>query len=334
LQERYSSPLLRFLLGTACLVIIMWGIRYASHLISVLLLSLLLAYGFVPLPRWLMRRFHLREGATIAVTIALLGSLGVFSAFLMYERVQRMRNMLPVYHDHFIALYANFVAFLNAHSIDFASLPASKLSTREGFTEAVRLYYPAAGNVLGDGLTITLLALIFMVEMIGRPNSKKGSLGVALDEYGGDIQRYIAISVKTGLITAAANLVLFLALGVDFPILWSALYFFLHFIPSIGFLFAIVPPAFLTLLMSGWQRALLLIGGMVVVQLLSDYLLTPLLMKKEIHISFLHITLSLLIWSFLLGPAGAILAIPLSLAVRRFAQHLLERGGGTAEAPG
>lgn len=330
MPERYSWPLLRFLLGTACIVIIMWGIRYASHLISILLLSVLLAYGFAPLPRWLMRRFHLGKGATIAVTIVLLGSLGIFSAFVVYERVQRMKNMLPVYHDHFVALYGSSVAFLNAHGIDFTTLPASKLSTREGFAEAARPYFPQAGNLLGDGLTITLLALILVVDLIGAPGSKKGHLTELLDTYGGDIQRYIAISVKTGLLTAAANLVLFLIVGVDFPVLWCFVYFCLHFIPNIGFLFAIAPPAFMTLLMSGWQKSLVVVGGMVLTQVLSDYLLTPVLMKKEVHISFLEITISLLVWSFLLGPAGAILAIPLSLAVRRFVQQLLERGAATA----
>lgn len=326
MAERFSPALLRYLQGVGWLVVIMWGIRSASHLLSVLLLAVLLAYGFVPLPWWLMRRFRLGKTATLVVTAGLLGSLGLFCAFLVYVRVLRIRGMLPVYHERFMLLYQSLVTFLNARGIEFASLPASKWSSAAGFVEAIEPYFPAAGNLLLDGLTIALLALIFVLEMVVQPGEKKGYLSEILDYYGGDVQRYIAISVKTGLITTLANLVIFLALGVDFPGLWCVLYFFLHFIPNVGFVFALVPPAFLALLMSGWQKALLVVIGLVLTQTLSDYVLTPLLMKREVHISFLEITVSLLLWGFLLGPAGTILAIPLSIAVRKIVGQLSAEG--------
>jgi len=332
LTERLSPPLLRYLQGAGWLVVILWGVKRGSHPLSVLLLAVLLAYGFVPLPWWLMQRFRLGKTATMAVTAALLGSLSLFCVFFAYERVLQMEKKLPIYHEHFLLLYQNLVAFLNARGIDYASLPASKWTSTAAMLEATRPYFPEAANFLVDGLTISLLGLILILEMVVRPGEKKSYLGELLDYYGGDVQRYIAVCVKTGLITALANLVLFLVLDVDFPGLWCILYFFLHFIPNVGFIFALVPPAFMALLMSGWQRALLVAGGMFLTQMLADYLLTPLLMKKEVHISFLEITVSLIVWGFLLGPAGAILAIPLHLVVRRFIQGLSTEGA-PASAP-
>jgi len=35
-------------------------------------------------------------------------------------------------------------------------------------------------------------------------------------------------------------------------------------------------------------------------------------------ISFLEIMVSLMVWGFLLGPAGAILAVPLTLSLKKF----------------
>src|SRR5207248_1178927 len=96
------------------------------------------------------------------------------------------------------------------------------------------------------------------------------------------------------------------------------LYFFLHFIPNIGFLISIVPPSLMALLMLGWKRALLVVGGLILTEMLGDYVVSPMLMLKGLHISFLEIMLSLMIWGFLLGPAGAVLAIPLTLALRKF----------------
>ncbi|MFZ0085044.1 MAG: hypothetical protein WAK78_07120, partial [Candidatus Acidiferrales bacterium] len=45
---------------------------------------------------------------------------------------------------------------------------------------------------------------------------------------------------------------------------------------------------------------------------------TPIFMKHAVGVSFLEITLSLVGWAFLLGLTGAILAVPLTLALRKF----------------
>jgi AI-2 transport protein TqsA len=81
---------------------------------------------------------------------------------------------------------------------------------------------------------------------------------------------------------------------------------------------ALVPPTFVTLLMYGWKRAFLVAGGLILTNLIVDNVVTPIFMKHAVDISFLDITLSLVVWAFLLGLAGAILAIPLTLALRKF----------------
>ena len=149
------------------------------------------------------------------------------------------------------------------------------------------------------------------------------------------MQRFIKISAQTGGINALANLVLLTALGVDFAVIWCFLYFFLHFIPNIGFLLSIIPPSLVALLMLGWKRALLVAGGLILTEMLGDYVVKPILLKKGLNISFLEIMLSLVIWGFLLGAAGAILAIPLTIALRKFIERPFTEGeGALAQTPG
>ena len=45
-------------------------------------------------------------------------------------------------------------------------------------------------------------------------------------------------------------------------------------------------------------------------------------MATGLNISFLAILLSLLFWGWVLGPAGAILSVPLTLAIRRLMQQV------------
>ncbi len=189
-----------------------------------------------------------------------------------------------------------------------------------------RLILPSMISILSDRFLISLLALIFLVEMVDPEDAKTGPLARNLVYYGGDVQRFIAISAQTGAINALANLVLLMALGVDFAFVWCFLYFFLHFIPNLGFLISIVPPSLMALLMLGWKRALLVVGGLILTEMLGDYVVKPMLMIKGLHVSLLEIMISLMVWGFLLGPAGAILAIPLTLALRRFIEKSSTEG--------
>jgi hypothetical protein len=147
-----------------------------------------------------------------------------------------------------------------------------------------------------------------------------GPLAERLAYYGSGVKHYIAISAKTGIITALAKL--------DRPrrrwsrfsraLVRAVLFYPLH--PQSRFL--ICPgssdssgsdyagleagPR------SGWQPCRNSNAG--------DYGLTPVLMKREVHISFLEIMISLMAWGFLPGLAGAILAIPLTLTLKKLVE--------------
>jgi AI-2 transport protein TqsA len=322
MSSRYSPSMFRVLQGVAYAVIVMWGIRAASHLLVLIAIALLLAYAFVPLPQWLMHHFRLRKTAAMALTVALLGTLNVVTVVLLHDSVVRLRDRLPLYHAHFMGLFEKSALFASAHGINFSSLSTIKVSAPDHILEFTRVALPAAGSILGDGLLVSLLTWILLMGMVEEPGIAMGPLAERLAYYGGGVKHYIAISAKTGIITALINLIVLVAVGVDFPVLWCVLYFFLHFIPNVGFIFALVPPTLVALIMLGWKQALVVGGSLVVTQMLTDYGLTPVFMKKEVHISFLEIMISLMVWGFLLGPAGAILAIPLTLTLKKFIEQL------------
>jgi len=322
MSDRWSQPMLRLMQGVACVVIIMWGIRTTAHLLVLLLTPLLLAYAFVALPQFLMHRFRFGKAIALLLTVTLLGTLNVVTVILLYDSVIRMNERLPLYHERFMSLFEKIVVFASAHGMNFANVAATNASLSSHILDFARIALPEAGGFVGDGLLISIVAWIFIIEMVDDAGGKRGPLAEKLAYYGGGVQRYIAISAETGLITAVANLIVLIVVGVDFPVLWCVLYFFLHFIPNVGFVLALVPPALLALLMLGWKQALIVAGALVVTQMLTDYGLTPILMRKGVEISFLETIVSLMVWGSLLGPAGTILAIPLTLSLKKFIEQL------------
>jgi len=183
-------------------------------------------------------------------------------------------------------------------------------------TQFIADILPTALEFFSDRLLIWFLTLLFLVTLLD-PERGNSPIAKRLANFGKDVQHYIATTAETGAISAVVNLLLLTVLRVDFAVVWCLLYFFLHFIPSIGFIIALVPPTLLALLMLGWKRALLVLAGMVLTETLGENVLKPILLKKMLDVSLLEVTLSLLGWGYLLGAAGAILSVPLTLALRR-----------------
>jgi AI-2 transport protein TqsA len=322
LAEQSTSPSIRFLQGAAYCVVILVGLRLASPVLAPLLLALLLAYSVLPLPRWLMARFGLGTGQAMVATVALLGALQLVLVVLLELTALRMQARLPAYEEHARTLWQQGVAYLGAQGVDTASLSPAGVLDPDRLLELGRKAAPEVGSILSNGLLISLVGWLFLIEMVSEAGVPKGPLAERLFYYGGDVQRYIALTARTGAINTAANFVWLVLMGVDFPVLWCVLYFFLNFIPTLGFIMAIVPPTLLALLMLGWQKALVVACGLAATNLVVDNVITPRLMKNAVDVSFLTITVSLVFWGFLLGPAGAIVAIPLTLSLRKFIERL------------
>jgi len=312
---------MRFLVGAACIVIISWGISAASNVISLVLFGFLLAYSALPFVKWLMHRFQLRKAVALTFVVGLMGTLAVVLVFLLYENVASAKEKLPIYEEHARDLYQHVAGFLIAHGIDITGFSATKLSSSNEIVGLADQMLSELGSFFSNGMVVVVLGGI-LLSMIAEDKQRVGARSIFI-QVQGDVAHYIGAAAATGVLTAIANLVLLAALGVDFPLVWCVLYFFLNFIPNIGFVLSLVPPGFLALLMLGWKKALLVVAGLLLTQLISKYAIGPMFLRKEgVSVSSMEKTLSLLWWGFLLGPAGGILAIPLTLAMKRFIPNL------------
>jgi predicted PurR-regulated permease PerM len=133
-----------------------------------------------------------------------------------------------------------------------------------------------------------------------------------------DVRPYLRITAVSGLVFSVIITAVLAALEVQYPVVWGTLSFFLGFLPQIGIILSWLPPAVLAMVSHGWSRAVMVIVLYTVINFVIDNILKPRYMAQGLNISFLAIMLSLLFWGWVLGPAGAILSVPLTLAARRF----------------
>jgi len=319
MKEYLPSTPLPYVQVAASVVVVAWGVAAASHLISILLLSLLFAYCILPLPLWLQHRFHLGKGASTGSAVAILALGYVLLSAYLVKAGYHLTAKLPVYQERLAGVYDRVIPFLVSHGISTSSLSMATLFSLDRIIEYARVVLPMALGSLTDVVLIGLLSVLFVLQLAEEP-ARQSRLIAGLIYYGHEVQTYIAISAKSGALTALVNLLLLVAVGVDFPLLWCVLYFLLQFIPNVGAIIAVVPPALVALLMLGWQHALIVAVGMVLTNLLAASVLNPILLKDSASITFLEIMLSLIVWGSLLGFWGSILAIPLTLVLKKFVE--------------
>ena len=329
--ERLSPPM-RFLHAAACVVIILWAIKAASEIIWPVLIALLIAYCILPLPTWLLQRFKLGKSLVLLLTAAFMIGLHVVMFLMLAVTISRIRERLPLYEAHFKSAEAQFASFLTSLGLDAASIIPAELFTSDQILKLAHVVLPEALSLFSNRALIVLLTIVFVIELVAEVGVKRSGPGERLAFFSGDIRQYIGIQARMGGLNALANLGLLLALGVDFPLLWCVLYFFLNFVPTLGFIIALIPPTFLAFLMFGWERALMVAVGLILTNTVIDNFVTPRFMKKGMDISFLEVTLSLLFWGFLLGIAGGILAVPLTLVLKKLIGGL-SKEGDFSEAP-
>jgi AI-2 transport protein TqsA len=314
------TPMLRMLLGGASLIIIIWGVKAIAPLLDIFLLALLLAMSFSPLMTWLRRRMSATLAVLVTVLIAVLGGLAVIA--LLGTSIAQLVDRLPTYQVGLTTVRDQLLGFLAKRGFD-----ADRLRELPMFDPAHLVSYAGAflsglAGALGSAFIVILIMVLFLAQMASR---EQGGGQSHFDQATRDVVKFVGMTGITGLLSGVAITIALLLMGVDFAVTWGVLYFFFNFVPAVGNLLALAPAATVAFLEHGWERAVLVVVIFVVGNFIGDNVLKPMFMKQGFDISLLAIVASLLFWNWVLGPAGMILAVPLTLTLKRVA------GGYTEE---
>jgi predicted PurR-regulated permease PerM len=185
------------------------------------------------------------------------------------------------------------------------------------------------GNILAEVISAVaatgfmLFVLAFMLfETLGISKKLRGSeisdnqFIKRFTRFGADIRQYVLVLTWINFLVGVGDAIFLYILDVDFPILWGLLAWFMGYIPSVGFWLALIPPFLLAYAEFGIGTALLVLLGYVLINGTVQNVIQPKLMGDRLNMSPLVIVASLFIWTWVLGPLGALIAVPMSMAVQ------------------
>lgn len=101
-------------------------------------------------------------------------------------------------------------------------------------------------------------------------------------------------------------------MGVPFVPLWMLLTFLVDFVPNVGPTLAGIVISLAALLTLGWERSLVTALGLLVIQQFFGNFVDPVLKGRRMAISPLVVLLSVVFWAWVWGPAGAVIAVPMT----------------------
>ncbi|BDZ54964.1 hypothetical protein GCM10025870_20370 [Agromyces marinus] len=130
------------------------------------------------------------------------------------------------------------------------------------------------------------------------------------------IRRYYVVNASFGAVVAIVDGFALWALGIPVPAVWAILAFVTNFIPNIGFVLGLVPPAVLAFVVGGVPLLLAVIAVYSVVNVVLQVLVQPKFVSDAVDLSLTLSFVSVVFWTFVIGPLGAILSIPLTLVAR------------------
>jgi AI-2 transport protein TqsA len=275
-----------------------------------------------PIRRWMQGRGISRGIATGTTIAAVFGLLSAFAAVLIASLAQ-FSALLPQYAPQVEELGATIAGRLE--SVGFG--PEQAQEVVNGFTPGRILGFLAGllGNVasLVTALVVILTMLILMAldgsrvpAILTHLNFHRPALVSAFNGFAVGVRRYMVATTVLGIAQGIFNWLVLLILQVPGALLWGLLSFICSFIPNIGYFIAIVPPLFFGFLTGGWTTVVAIIviyGG---INSVIQSIVQPKYVGNAVSLSETLTFLSVLFWAVILGPMGAILAVPLTLFVR------------------
>ncbi|MDV2482208.1 AI-2E family transporter [Methanoculleus sp. Wushi-C6] len=318
-----DTPALSRSLGTVLLltaaIFLVIGIRSIAYIVTIIVVSLILAMLAYPATKALRSR-GLPEGAAVGA-VAIVACLAVMLlCYLVFFSFESLVQDIPLYQQELSARLAEVLAVLDRFGIDTGSFSPSSIDLQR-----------FAGILSSSALSLVdlLLYLFFIavttIFMLLEAPRVPGRIQKLAGGGSGKIEGFSRMSrflIDFVIVRTEANLVhgflfgTFLwVMGVHAAVLWGVLTFLLSYIPYIGLVVAALPAIFFAWLQFGIWGAIVVLAAVAVLNALVENPIFAHFASRRFDIPALVVILSVIFWGWALGVAGMIFAVPLTLII-------------------
>lgn len=320
------------------LIVLVAGLYGFWQLRNVLLLALTATLLIIVLNRavrFLQRWLPARKIAILLLLglgLMALGILGVIIVPPFLSQLQELVDLTPQIIDSLQRWLVDLENFLPGSLQGSQNLESwldrlRSLDLEVAFGRFFRLF----SNTLSVTLNLFLLTTITLLVLLDPqpyrrlfvktfPASVRQQVDRVLNDCEEAIVGWFAGIIFNVLIIASLSAIGLWILGIPLAFANGVLAGLLAFIPNLGPVISVVPPAAIALLEAPW-KALAVIALYILIQQIESNLLTPMVMQRQVSLLPAVTLLSQVVFAILFGFWGLLLALPLTLILRQWLQE-------------
>ncbi|MCD6090782.1 MAG: AI-2E family transporter [Bacteroidales bacterium] len=313
-----SLASLKFWIISASLVILIAGLKSASNIVTLFLLAILLtAISLAPFD-WLKKK-GASDGIALIIILFILWVVTSGLVVLLGSSLTNFLATIPTYQIRLEGLWESLQELLVKYGLMEENIDAlQQINPGKALTLAGNVF-SGFSSLLSNSLLIILIFVFMLLEVSSFKHKlaiiSPDSLG-SLDKVVFSLKKYFGIKTLTSLATGILVSIGLLIIGVDFPILWGALAFLLNFIPNIGSFIAAIPAILLAFLQLPFGYGIATTILYFAINFGIGSIAEPKLMGKSLGLSSFVVFISLIIWGWILGTVGMLIATPLTITLK------------------
>lgn len=321
-QEVRIPRIANLFLVTAGAVITIFGMRQLDWLLGPFLLALMIVILVHPIYRMLLSRGVPAIGALIGLLLATYGLLLGLISIIVISAAQ-LATILPNYASSVAASWRFLSDQLAALGIGTEQI--RHLIGTIDLAQVARFLTSHLPSIFSAGATIIFLYSLLLFLGIESTQVRRRAASLAADhpavagslvEFVRNTRRFLAATGVFAVIVGVLDTIFLLLIDVPMAPLWGLLAAACNFIPYVGFVIGLIPPALLVLLDGNWQLMIVVIVVYIVLNSVVTTILPAKIVGDLVGLSMTITMISVVVWSWILGPIGSVLAVPLSLMAK------------------
>jgi predicted PurR-regulated permease PerM len=320
--EQGTHRALRLAVGAAAVVVLMLGVSQFSDIVGPFFLALNLMIVVWPVQRFLAGHMP-RVLASILSGLLAIVILGLFFWAIGWAASLFVQE-IPLYKDQFQTMYDQALNMLSQFGVTSSQIiDQLKSINPSSVVSVVGSLISNIGSVVSL-LVVVITVLLFMIvdsidfqtrmERLGEKHNPV--LVLALQSFAQGVRSYWVTSTVFGLGVSLLTWGGLAAYGIPLAIVWAVLSFVTNYIPNVGFIIGLVPAAVMGLLAKGPIGALYVIALYAVLNFVIQSVIQPKVTGDAVGVTSTVSFMSLLVWAVVLGPLGALLALPATLFIK------------------
>lgn len=319
LNQRRTTNIL---LLTIAIPLIFYLLKILSFIFIPLIFSMFIALLFLPLMRWLGRRNIPKFISIIIVLLLVTGGLklGVELIQLSSKEILATKSeFLPKAELKLEGLKSyldeNFgIQFTEEQNLFGQFFQKENLGTTIGFLRKflTMILMTAFFVVLWLAESINVHKLLNNTLLKQRHTSIKAFMKIEKD-----LIKFIKVKFLVSALTGIFTGLMCVFFDVSFPIFWGLFAFAINFVQMVGsFISVILLSIFAFVELDPTSTLLFFILSITMVQVVFGAILEPIFMGKSFSINIIAVLVMLMLWGFLWGIPGLIMAIPITVFIK------------------